>query len=316
MTTGPDIMDLARHRWRSLLPIFGVDAKFLGDKQGPCPICEGRTRFRFDDRNGEGTSFCNHCGARSGMQLVQAVNSWTFAEAAKHIREHLGDTQVETAKPKRRDVEAARRRMNEAWLSAKPIGDASAAGRYLARRVRPGPYPADLRACTALFCRGDGAERSSERPAMLALVRDAAGKPTALHRTYLTPDGLKAPIGTPKSSWGDLPAGIAVRLTPVASMLGIAEGIETALACTARTGIPCWSALSAGRLEVWTPPPGVEQVVVFADNDASFVGQRAATALAERLVRAEIGATIMMPPQVGIDWAAVWEGERAASRAA
>ena len=313
--SGPDITDLARHRWRSLLPLFGVDARFLVDKSGPCPVCEGRTRFRFDDKNGDGTSFCNHCRARSGMQLVQAVNGWTFAEAAKHVRAHLGDVQIQVAQPKKRDDAAAKKRMNEAWLSAKPITAETSAGLYLDRRVRPGPYPADLRAASSLFCQEQGDQPRCSRPAMLALVRAADGKPSALHRTYLTADGQKAPLENPKLSWGDLPAGVAVRLTPIAQTLGIAEGIETALASTARTGIPCWAALNAGRLEAWWPPAGVEQVVIFADNDASFVGQRAAITLGERLVKADIGATIMTPPATGTDWADVWDTERQASAA-
>ena len=45
--------------------------------------------------------------------------------------------------------------------------------------------------------------------------------------------------------------------------LGIAEGIETALAASYRFGVPVWSAI----LESWEPPTGVKRMIVFGDND-------------------------------------------------
>lgn len=45
----------------------------------------------------------------------------------------------------------------------------------------------------------DDGDKSHERwPAMLALVTDDDGRIVTLHRTYLTPDGAKAPVECPK----------------------------------------------------------------------------------------------------------------------
>ena len=74
----------------------------------------------------------------------------------------------------------------------------------------------------------------------------AKGEPTGgIHRTFLLDDGsAKAPPG--KKMLGPV-AGGSVRLFPMTpdGHLGIAEGIETALAAHRIFGIPVWAALSA-----------------------------------------------------------------------
>ncbi|NYY79755.1 hypothetical protein DMH17_06695 [Raoultella planticola] len=36
-------------------------------------MCGGADRFRFDDKEGRGTWFCNQCGAGDGLKLVEKV---------------------------------------------------------------------------------------------------------------------------------------------------------------------------------------------------------------------------------------------------
>jgi len=97
----------------------------------------------------------------------------------------------------------------------------------------------------------------------------------------------------------------AVRLAPVVGkgLLGIAEGIETALAVmTARPGLPSWAALSAGNLEKLRLPPEVGNVILFADHDASGTGLEAARRAAERLNSEGRRVRIAMPPRAGDDF--------------
>jgi len=92
----------------------------------------------------------------------------------------------------------------------------------------------------------------------------------------------------------------------------VAEGIETALAVHLRTGMPVWSALSAGLLAKLEPPAETSLVVVWADRDRSGAGEEAAMTLRERLQRQGISVAIHLPPgpiparAKGIDWADVW----------
>ena len=91
------ILDAARGRWPDLLQqLGGLAPSQLTDKHQPCPLCGGRDRYRFDDQDGTGSWFCNQCGGKdhtggggTGMDLLMRCTGWEFAEAAKHIEQHL-----------------------------------------------------------------------------------------------------------------------------------------------------------------------------------------------------------------------------------
>jgi putative DNA primase/helicase len=54
-------------------------------------------------------------------------------------------------------------------------------------------------------------------------------------------------------------------------------------------------------LETFVPPDGVERLVVFGDNDASYTGQKSAFAAAFRLQQIGVEVEVRIPPTVG-DW--------------
>lgn len=69
--------------------------------------------------------------------------------------------------------------------------------------------------------------------AMIAAIRDSEGKLIAVHKTFLTKDGKKASVETPKKI-SCLPSnvsltGCAIRIGKPTKYLAVAEGIETAL---------------------------------------------------------------------------------------
>jgi putative DNA primase/helicase len=92
-------VDRAQHRWREILPQLGIESRFLSIKQGPCPLCGGRTRFRFDDRDGNGTWICNYCGAGAGLHLVMKVNRWDYAPACNAVDQVIGRDQPIGGRP-------------------------------------------------------------------------------------------------------------------------------------------------------------------------------------------------------------------------
>jgi putative DNA primase/helicase len=150
-----------------------------------------------------------------------------------------------------------------------------ALGRQLPLRFHPSlPYLEDG-ACLGRY------------PAMLALMSDMEGRPATIHRTFLTTDGRKAPVSSPKKLMPHVSdrslIGGAVRLEPASSVLGIAEGIETALAVHQATGITVWSALSRTLLERFHPPRSIEQIIIWADRDENGAGQRSAEVLRKNL---------------------------------
>ena len=95
---------------------------------------------------------------------------------------------------------------------------------------------------------------------------------------------------------GTCPHGSCIKLLSFQSILGIAEGVETALSATQMFGLPVWSAICADGLEKFEPPAGVEKLVVYGDSDFSYTGQASAYALAKRL-RRRMEVEVVLPAE-------------------
>lgn len=295
----PKTCDAARNKWKGVLLQLEVDKKHLTGKHAPCPMCGGKDRFRFLNSDGNGTWICNQCGAGTGMDLLMQAKGWDFRTAAQAVDQVLGNVHQDVPnKPALPDADR-RRLMNALWTGAKPLEVDCPAGWYLSNRVPGWQNCADLRFTEAAPVPGGG-----KSPAMLALVRDAVtGAPATIHRTFLTLDGRKADMPNPRAIMpGDLPEAVSVRLAEAGEVLGIAEGIETALAAQAKFGVPCHAAINAGFLAKWQPPEGVRRVIVFGDCDQTYTGQAAAYTLAHRLSR-KLQVEVRIPGQFGTDWA-------------
>lgn len=294
--------DAASGKWRGILMTLGVPEASLSGRHAPCPMCGGTDRFRFDNKNGSGSYICGQCGAGYGMQLAERFLGLPFKEAAARVDEILGNVKFEPDRRKALPDEVARQLKREAWKASRPIRAGDAVDRYLsARHLGMDDYPEALRTCERL-------QESEGRyfPAMLATISDVAGKPVSLHRTFLV-DACKAAVESPRKMMpGTLPDGACVRLSGPRAEIGLAEGIETALACERLFDTPTWAAISASLMGKWQAPDGVERVTVFADNDGNFAGQSAGFRLANRLSAAGIEVNVRVPDVVGEDWADVW----------
>jgi len=284
------------------------------------------------DQTGGGV--CNTCGTfHDGFALLMWVNRWIFPEALSAVARELRTTDVRIPesrrmdtprpRPKERDRESAIKALNRVWQQSLDPTDrrATPLRAYLSHRGLSGAkldgevvrfHPA-----LGYWQRNDHneLEQVGRYPALVALVTDAEGAPVTVHRTYLTPDGRKAPVPAPKKLMGYLGhrlVGGAIRLYAPGPVLGVSEGIETALAIHRRTGMPVWSAVSANLLARLGPPAQTSLVVIWADRDRSGAGEATAMRLRERLLRRGISVAIHLPPSPippaakGIDWADVW----------
>lgn len=339
-----DVVELkkqAEGRWVDIIPSMVPDLAPAFEKVGQhvaCPMCNGTSGKNlrvYPKAADQGMLICNTCGAHAGLDALLWAG-WSYLEAIREVNDILNGVasklspeqeaklaaekaakQAKAAKQQEADDKRYRQRLNKVWKETLPLTDALAepARRYLASRGLPVPRTEEIRFHPNLAfsekVEGKNVFRGNF-PAIVTRFRAADGKPVSLHRTYLTRDGRKAPFDdvkklmtTPSTT---VLTGGAIRLTPVSVILGIAEGIETALSVPLLNGINCWAAYSATMLENFVPPAGVEKVIIFADKDKSGRGYEAALKLVERLWAMGIMASIQMPEDdipddaKGIDW--------------
>jgi len=285
----------ARGKWVDIIQSMGIDIR-TDNIHCPCPVCGGTDRARFDNKDGDGTYICGQHGAGDGFDLVQKSLGLSFPETIKAVQEVVGgclsDTSqnVETYDPKPP--------LTHLWQSSVPLTGGDVVSKYLHKRGLL-LQPDNIRFCESCW------ESSTKKriPAMIARIMDPAGKPIGLHRTYLEGE-QKAKIDSPRKLMKPVTSlsGGAIRLfKPQNNTLGIAEGIETAIAARQITQIPTWAAVSSTLLKAFQPPDDIKRLVIFADADANFCGQQAAYTLANRLVQTDRIIEVELP-EMGKDF--------------
>ena len=300
MQRNREVLTEAEGRWRDILLSLGVDPKFLQNRHGPCPMCAGTDRYRFDDKMQRGNWYCNKCGSGDGVALLMAINHWDFKQCVKEVERVIGTARLKPVRDEKTD-EQKKKAMHDLLAEAKVVTVGDPVWKYLSNRA-PGlsMVPRDIRYHPSLW----HTEAKREFPAMLATLRYADGNGASVHRTYLDGMGGKAPIDPNKKMWPGLPInGSCVRLSGIEPLVGIAEGIETALAASIVFGFPVWAATNATVLEKWEPPKGIQEVVICGDNDTSYAGQAAAYNLAKRLKTKGFAVSVEIPDPEDTDWA-------------
>jgi putative DNA primase/helicase len=287
---------------------MGVEARLLTGKHGPCPICGGKDRFRWDDKDGTGSYFCSGCGPGDGFMLAEKVTGKTFKELFVLVQDNIGTVPMPEIKPKT-DDQANRMAMRAVWEAAGTPSEHSLVGLYQKNRLgRLWPSTAIREAAGLRY------GTAEMHPAMVARISDPQDRGVNMHLTFLTDDGRKADIEPVKKVMkGTLPDGCAIRLWPAARIMGIAEGIESAMSAAILYKMPVWAAINSTMLAKWVPPDEAEEIWVFGDNDGNFAGQAKSYALAHRLV-AQFGRQVRVeiPYDPGMDWNDILKKEKGA----
>jgi CHC2 zinc finger/Toprim domain len=240
---------------------------------------------------------CFGCGAHGDViDWLMHTRRLTFLQAIALLGSDIGSTstfqpgdtppRAQSAADDRRNLEKAR----NVWQEATPPGG-TLGEYYLFTRGLALPEEPVLRFHPSCPC---GADR---RPAMVALMTDpVTGEERGIHRTFLQPDGTgklsKMMLG---------PAGVIRLCERITSGLGLAEGIETALAVAQRVQWgPVWAAGSAWGIARF--PVLIQTTLnIFADCDDLGVGLKAARECANRWADAGAEVLIHLPPE-GKDW--------------
>ena len=277
--------------------------KPASDKLGWC-LYKGRVGFYGDHRQGI-----------TLMWTARDDRALTLAQRQQRS-DDMQRARVDAAAAQARRCKDAAVKNAALLATTLPLTDGDPVTRYLASRyLALDTWPAALR-CHPHLAYWSLGKLIGYFPAMVGAVTDVAGQLVSLHRTYLTADGKKADVEIVKKlTAASAPlAGCSIKLAFPGDCggvwtLAVAEGIETALACIRASAMPTVSAVSASGLARYCWPEGVQSLIVFADNDASQVGQRAGAALADRANSSGLCARLLTPPDPGLDWADVWAAQ-------
>lgn len=275
-----------------------------GDSAGWCKL--------FADLRG-GVFGCNRAGVSESWQAERdrPLTRQQRAELARQIAEATAERQAQ----QRQQWAVNAERVVRLWAQCVPLVPGDPVTLYLKRRgfACVWPLPRCLRLHRGLPYWTDDGEKRGVFPAMVAPLVAPSGRVVALHRTYLTADGRKADVPTAKkltATAGPL-AGACIPLRePQRGVIGIAEGIETALAAWLASSVPTVAAYSAGNLAAWQWPASVQRLAIYADNDRA--GRDAADTLRARALSAGIACDVMTPSDDGADWCDVWAQRGAA----
>lgn len=184
------------------------------------------------------------------------------------------------------------------WARAQPIAGTQGERYWTQTRRLPSP-PASIR-----FLPDAPFSTRRKAPALVAAMQAPTREIVAVQLTFLDRSRpIKARVDYPRRIIG--PAnGAATRLGPLAEILGLAEGCETAHAAMLIHDMPVWSVNGGERLPLFKPPDGVRRLVIFADPD--LPGRNAAEA-ARAAHQTALDIEIRFPDgPPGDDYADLW----------
>ncbi|EAM5943790.1 DNA primase [Salmonella enterica] len=291
--------------WPRILPALGV--KVIKNRHQACPVCGGSDRFRFDDKEGRGTWFCNQCGAGDGLKLVEKVFGVTSSEAAGKVNAVTG-----SLSPVAPEVIAS--------VEAKTVVDRKAAAALAVRlmeKTRPATgnayltrkgFPV-LECLTLTTMHKTGGVTFRAGDVVVPLYDDTGA---LVNLQLINADGLKRTLkgGQVKGA-----CHIIEGKKQAGKRLWIAEGYATALTVHHLTGETVMVALSSVNLlslaSLARQKSPACQIVLAADRDLNGDGQSKAAAAAD-----SCKGVVALPPVFG-DWndAFIQYGEEATRKA-
>ena len=300
-----DTVKQACGHWPRILPALGV--KVIKNRHQACPVCGGSDRFRFDDKEGRGTWFCNQCGAGDGLKLIEKVFGVSASETAGKVNALTGNlppVAPEVIAAAGAETDASRKAAASVAVKLMEKTRTATGNAYLTRKGFPGSECVMLTATHktggVTFGAGD----------LVVPLYDDSG--ALVNLQLINFEGLKRTLkggavkGTCHIIEGQKQAG---------KRLWIAEGYVTALTVHHLTGETVMVALSSVNLlslaSLARQKHPACQIVLAADRDLSGDGQTRAAAAA----RACEGI-VALPPVFG-DWndAFMQQGEDATRKA-
>jgi putative DNA primase/helicase len=254
---------------------------------------------RLDDEAPDGFLIHSHAGddwreCRDYIRSRLGLSTW---QPGEDERRHVDRRRADDAALKSRDNHARIARAREMWDAGRdPRG--TLAERYLESRALT--LTDDLAGRVLRFhprCpwRNEATGRTTYVPALIAAFRTfVSDDVAAVHRIAL----ISHAGGKLGRRMLGVVAGAAVKLAPITdATLAIGEGVETCMAAQQLGYGPAWALGSAGAIERLPVLPGIERLILLAENDDSGTSKRATDRCGDRWMRAGRRVTRVWPDQ-------------------
>ncbi|UNK62344.1 primase-helicase zinc-binding domain-containing protein [Buttiauxella ferragutiae] len=284
-----EAVNAAKGQWPHILPALGVNVVL--NRHQPCPVCQGKDRFRFDDKDGRGTWFCNQCGAGDGLSLVSKALAVSVAEAASQVNSVTGNLppvpadEVVTAPD-------SNKAMREAATFAARLFESSRTATGNAYLTRKGLAQ---RACQVLTTTHKVATITYRAGDVIVPLHTPEGELVNLQ--LINADGTKRTLkgGQVKGTCHTIEG-----KNTASKRLWLVEGYATGLTVNLLTGDTVLVALSSVNLlslaSLVRERHPAQQIVIAADRDLNGDGQTKAAAAADTCQ-----GVVALPPVFG-DW--------------
>ena len=283
-------------QWREVLESYGARLP-RAKNHGPCPVCGGKDRFRFDDKNGRGTWFCSQCEPQSGGGLL-LLSRYLGKPTIETAKELIGDDNHQSVAPKRKhtvvdDDEIRKANIDQAKKGAAVLMQSAvlADHEYMANKGFTGKWPTNGE---PIFSRGGVIDVGE------LLLVPFYKNDELVNVQKITADGTKRPL------WGGDMAGVQHIIEGKTKSIGIVEGYATGVTVNMMTGYKVYCGYNTGNLAAAVKKAKTDhpesRVVIFADHDEidEAHNRRPGEHFANEAA-APFNAIVALPPEIG-DW--------------
>lgn len=292
----------ANGQWQAILSHLGAEVPL--NTHTACPHCGGKDRFRFDNKDGNGTFICNQCGSGDGLDLVQRVLGVSVTEAAKEVANIIGiDTRSACPPAYRRSEIKAQQDELKVQQAEKQANEKREKHKRFIERYNRTIANVHRGGSDYLKAKGlHGFEMDLLQDGSLIIpLLDAGGVITGAQT--IKPNGDKRLLSDSSKSGSYYPINEHVNVSTVI----IAEGLATALTChLIQPEAHTVAAIDAGNLihvaKVMRVKYPESKIIIAGDNDIKPGQDNTGKLAAEKAAKAVNGVAVLPPTDDKADW--------------
>ncbi|WP_424765240.1 DUF927 domain-containing protein [Proteus mirabilis] len=292
----------ANGQWQAILSHLGAEVPL--NTHTACPHCGGKDRFRFDNKDGNGTFICNQCGSGDGLDLVQKILGGSVTEAAQEVASIIGiDTRSDNPPTYSSDeVKAQQVAQRAQQEETKAREKAEKHKRFTERYSRT---IAHVKRGESDYIKAKGFQgvEMDLLPDGSLIIPLLDGNGTITAAQTIKPNGDKRLLLDSAKNGSYYPINEPVNVSTVI----IAEGLATALTChLIQPEAHTVAAIDAGNLihvaKVMRVKYPESKIIIAGDNDIKPDQDNTGKLAAEKAAKAVNGVAVLPPTDDKADW--------------